>query len=129
MVCPSEPSRFGLDPQLRESFRWGTDLPEVCRVDITDDRVWVLFPESDFVVQTRPAEGFDAVQLSFSVAVRAPEPSLETWWDKWLVSTDHGNQVAVVRREILAGRQMILRMLEEYFGTHRSADDVVSMSD
>jgi hypothetical protein len=116
MVCPSEAVRVSLDAKLAESFRRGTELPEGCRIEIADDRLWFLFPESDFMLQTRPADELDVVHLIFSVAVRAPEPSLETWWDKWSISIDRGDQVEVARREILAGRKMILRMLEERFG-------------
>ncbi|MGN5236458.1 MULTISPECIES: hypothetical protein [unclassified Rhodococcus (in: high G+C Gram-positive bacteria)] len=105
-----------LDAQLAESFRRGVELPEDCGIDIADDRLWFLFPESDFVVQSRPAAQINVVHLFFSVAVRAPEPSLETWWDKWSRTVDRRDQVEVARREVLAGRNMILRMLEERFG-------------
>lgn len=119
MVCPSEPVRVSLDNRLAESFRAGVELPDDCRIEIADDRLWVLFPESDFVIQTRPADGPDSVHLIFSVAVRAPEPSLETWWDKWSVPAERRVQAEVACDEILTSRKMILRMLDERFGAGR----------
>ncbi|MCD2113501.1 hypothetical protein LQ384_20530 [Rhodococcus rhodochrous] len=130
MACPSQPVRTGLDPQLAAAFSGHPHLLEDCRIEINEDQMWVLFPESDFVVRTRPVEGSDhAVRLKFSVAVRAPEPSLETWWDKWSVTTDRDNQVAVVRREILAGRREILQMLEDRFDVRSSVANSVSIGD
>lgn len=126
MVYPSEAVRVSLDAELAESFRRDVELPADCRMEITEDRLWLLFPESDFMIQSRLAEEHDIVRLVFSVAVRAPEPSLETWWDKWSISIDPRDQVEVARREILAGRKRVLRMLEEHFGTRcRSEDSAV----
>lgn len=116
MVCPSESLRSGLDVELVESFRRGVELPKDCCIDVTEDRLWVLFPESDFLIQSRPADDFDSTLLDFTVTVRAPAPALETWWDQWSVTVDQRDLVDGTRREILSGRQMILRMLEERFG-------------
>lgn len=130
MACPSHPVRTGLDPQLAEAFSKDPGLLEDCRIELNEDQMWVLFPESDFVVRTRPVAGADhAVRLKFSVAVRAPEPSLETWWDKWSVTIDRSDQVAVVRREILAGRKEILQMLEDRFGTRVAMADSAPTGD
>ncbi|WP_241383755.1 hypothetical protein [Rhodococcus sp. CH91] len=109
---------------MAESFRAGVELPDDCRIEIADDRLWVLFPESDFVIQTRPADGPDSVHLIFSVAVRAPEPSLETWWDKWSVPAERRVQAEVARDEILTSRKMILRMLDERFGAGRRSAEM-----
>lgn len=101
----------------------GSRLPNCRRIEISNDRLWLLFPESDFVVRIRSDHRTDEVSLVFSVAVRAPMPSLETWWDRWTVSAHRSNLASVTLREVLSTRNDFLRMLDERFGrTHRRSE-------
>lgn len=124
MACPSESSSVGLDARLAESLRTG--LPESCRIESSPDRLWLFFPESDFVIHARSTDDPGGIVLVFSVAVRAPEPSLETWWDKWSVPTDRRRQTEVVLDEVLSTRDSVLRMLDERFGDRPCADGAMA---
>jgi|GEM_PF-5644012 len=124
MVCPSESLRRDPDPELIQPFRDGLGLPDDCRVDCDEDRLWVLFTESDFLIQSGPGDDDNTVHLTFTVTVRAPAPSLETWWDKWTVTAGRDHQFEVARQEVINGRNMILRMLDDRFGIGRSGRDL-----
>lgn len=116
MACPSDSIRVPHDPaSLAEALRASGAL-EYCGIEVSSDRLLLLFPESDFAVRTGSTHKPGEMRLIFSVAVRAPDPSLETWWDKWSVYIDRRDPVAVVLSEIRVCRDRYLRMLDERFG-------------
>lgn len=115
MACPSEFVCDSSHSRLFESFRASGGLPDCCTMEVAEDRLWLLFPESDFVVRTEPTRSPDDVNLVVTVSVRAPEPSLETWWDRWSISSARRDLATIALTEILACRNGVLRMLEERF--------------
>ncbi|MGQ4599055.1 hypothetical protein [Nocardia sp. R6R-6] len=83
---------------------------------LNDGRVVLEFAESDFVV------GFDATSagqqcLMTAVAtVRAPAPSLDTWWTRWQVVVPCHVSGVVLIGEVRNGREQFRRMVDEGFG-------------
>jgi hypothetical protein len=112
MSCPLEVIPPSLPPEGLAAALRRVHLPDDASVEVSGDRVWVLFPESDFAIRL-PVGPDGRTRLSFSAALRAPEPSLETWWDQWLVDPDGHDLTAEVLDEVLAVRGRFLRMLAD----------------
>jgi hypothetical protein len=100
--------------QLADKLRRG-GLAECSQVEVEGDRLWVLFPESDFAVRIDPTGADATTRVSISAAVRAPAPSLETWWCEWTLACTGRDLCADLGAEITRRRRRYVQMLQERF--------------
>lgn len=90
-------------------------VTESVKVSAAADRLLILFPESDFAARVESVLPGPGTRVSISVAVRAPAPSLETWWCEWTLACTGDDLPADLYTEVSRMRHRYRQMLAERF--------------
>lgn len=85
------------------------------RVVVDGQRVVIEFGESDFAIRFSEAGENGGFLLRITAAVRAQDPSLDTWWAQWSVPAPRGATADLAIQEVAASRARFQRMLQEKF--------------
>jgi hypothetical protein len=83
---------------------------------IDDSRILLEFAESDFALRFKGRGADRQCQMTVSAAVRAPSPSLDTWWSEWDVPVPRHAAGPLAVQEVVNSRARFRRMVEDRSG-------------
>lgn len=74
------------------------------------------FAESDFMLRFKGSGADHQCRMTISATVRAPSPSLDTWWTEWDVPVPRHAAGPLAVKEVMNGRARFRRMVQDRFG-------------
>lgn len=86
------------------------------RISFDGRQILLEFAESDFALSFSVDGMNHRCRVTFAAAVRAPAPSLETWWSKWDVPVTRHASGEIVVDEVLTGKARFRRLVDEWLG-------------